>query len=208
GTSSDVEGNFRLDVSSNAVLVVSFIGYVAQEVSVGNSSSLTIRLRTDAQLLQDVVVVGYGTQRKKDVSGSIASIKSEQFLQPSVNSFDQMLQGKVAGVQVSQTTGAPGGNVNILIRGVSSITGGNQPLYVIDGFPIGSGGGGSNMRSYGSNSYSSTSMANNTATRINPLSSINPSDIESIEILKDASATAIYGSRGANGVVIITTKRG
>lgn len=208
GTSSDVEGNFRLDVSPNAVLVVSFIGYVAQEVAVGNSSSLTIRLRTDDQLLQDVVVVGYGTQRKKDVSGSIASIKSEQFLQPSVNSFDQMLQGKVAGVQVSQTTGAPGGNVNILIRGVSSITGGNQPLYVIDGFPIGSGGGGSNMRSYGSNSYSSTSMANNTATRINPLSSINPSDIESIEILKDASATAIYGSRGANGVVIITTKRG
>ncbi|ODS84377.1 MAG: SusC/RagA family TonB-linked outer membrane protein [Cytophagaceae bacterium SCN 52-12] len=208
GTSTDVEGNFRLEVSPNATLVVSFIGYIAREVPVGNTSAFTISLAPDQQQLQDVVVVGYGTQRKKDVTGSIVSIKSEQFLQPSVNSFDQMLQGKVPGVQISQTTGAPGGNVNILVRGVSSITGGNQPLYVIDGFPIGSGGGGSNMRGYGGASFSASSMANNTSTRINPLSSINPSDIESIEILKDASATAIYGSRGANGVVIITTKRG
>ncbi len=208
GTSTDVEGNFRLEVSRNATLVVSFIGYMAKEVAVGNASTLTVSLAPDLQQLQDIVVVGYGTQRKKDLTGSIVSIKSDKFLQPSVNSFDQMLQGKVPGVQISQTTGAPGGNVNILVRGVSSITGGNQPLYVIDGFPIGSGGGGSNMKSYGANSFSSSAMANNTATRINPLSSINPSDIESIEILKDASATAIYGSRGANGVVIITTKRG
>lgn len=208
GTSTDVEGNFRLEVSPNATLVVSFIGYIAKEIPVGNASAFSIILSPDLQQLHDVVVVGYGTQRKKDVTGSIVSIKSDKFLQPSVNSFDQMLQGKVAGVQISQTTGAPGGNVNILVRGASSITGGNQPLYVIDGFPIGSGGGGSNMRGYGGSSFSSASMANNTSTRINPLSSINPSDIESIEILKDASATAIYGSRGANGVVIITTKRG
>src|SRR5690606_36721010 len=99
------------------------------------------------------------------------------------------------------TTGAPGGNVNILIRGISSITGGNQPLYVIDGFPIGSGGGGASMSSYGSSLFSAGGMANNTSTRINPLSSINPADIESIDVLKDAAATAIYGSRGANGVV-------
>jgi TonB-dependent SusC/RagA subfamily outer membrane receptor len=146
-----------------------------------------------------VVVVGYGTAAEKDLTGSIAKISSEQLIQPSAGSFDQMLQGKVAGVQISQTTGAPGGNVNILIRGVSSITGGNQPLYVIDGFAIGSGGGGSDMRNYGGNNFSSAGMAANTGNRVNPLASINPSDIESIEILKDASATAIYGSRGRMG---------
>lgn len=208
GTTTDVDGNFRIDVNAGARLVVSFIGYVAKEVPVGNASTLTISLAADQQQLQDVVVVGYGTQRKKDLTGSIVSIKSEDFLQPSASSFDQMLQGKVPGVQISQTTGAPGGNVNILVRGISSISGGNQPLYVIDGFPIGTGGGGSNMRGYGSGNNSASGMANNTGARINPLSAINPSDIESIEILKDASATAIYGSRGANGVVIITTKRG
>ncbi|GAA4442237.1 TonB-dependent receptor [Ravibacter arvi] len=208
GTTTDVEGSFRLEVGPRATLVVSFIGYLAKEVPVGNASTFNISLAPDQQQLQDLVVVGYGTQRKKDVTGSITSIKADDIIQPSAAGFDQMLQGKVPGVQVTQTTGAPGGNVNILIRGISSITGGNQPLYVIDGFPIGSGGGGSSMSSYGNANFSSANMANNTATRINPLTSINPSDIESIEILKDASATAIYGSRGANGVVIITTKRG
>lgn len=208
GTVADVDGNFKLSVMSGASIVVSFIGYVSQEIKTGNRTVVDITLAADQQQLQDVVVVGYGTQRKKDLTGSIAKISGEQFIQPSTGSFDQMLQGKAPGVQVSQTTGAPGGNVNILIRGVSSITGGNQPLYVIDGFAIGSGGGGSDMRSYGANSFSSAGMAGNTVNRVNPLASINPSDIESIEILKDASATAIYGSRGANGVVIITTKRG
>jgi TonB-linked SusC/RagA family outer membrane protein len=208
GTTSDVDGNFKLSVSSDATIVVSFIGYNYQEVKVGNESVINIRLEADMQQLKDVVVVGYGTSRKKDLTGSISKISSEQFIQPSTGSFDQMLQGKVPGVQISQTTGAPGGNVNILIRGVSSITGGNQPLYVIDGFAMGTGGGGSDMRNYGGNNFSSAGMANNTGNRVNPLASINPSDIESIEILKDASATAIYGSRGANGVVIITTKRG
>lgn len=210
GTISAIDGSFELSVpdGENNVLIFSFVGYLSQEVEIGNRVSLDVSLKVDEKSLEEVVVVGYGTQRKKDITGSVVSIKSEQFLQPSANSFDQMLQGKVPGVQISQTTGAPGGNVNILIRGISSITGGNQPLYVIDGFPIGSGGGGSNMRSYGASTFSSAAMANNTATSINPLSSINPSDIESIEILKDASATAIYGSRGANGVVIITTKRG
>lgn len=208
GTTTDAEGNFQLHVSPGATLVVSFIGYIFQEVPINNRSQIVVSLKADMQQLNDVVVVGYGTQRKKDLTGSITKISSEQLIQPSAGSFDQMLQGKAPGVQVTQTTGAPGGNVNILIRGVSSITGGNQPLYVIDGFAIGSGGGGSDMRSYGGNSFSSAGMASNTSNRVNPLASINPSDIESIEILKDASATAIYGSRGANGVVIITTKRG
>ncbi|TDB67431.1 SusC/RagA family TonB-linked outer membrane protein [Arundinibacter roseus] len=208
GTTTDVDGNFQLSVSPQATLVVSFIGYTFQEIPVNNKSVITVALQADQQQLQDVVVVGYGTQRKKDLTGSITKVSGQDLLQPSAVSFDQMLQGKAPGVQVTQTTGAPGGNVNILIRGVSSITGGNQPLYVIDGFAIGAGGGGSDMRSYGANSFSSAGMANNTGNRVNPLASINPSDIESIEILKDASATAIYGSRGANGVVIITTKRG
>ncbi|WP_247235685.1 TonB-dependent receptor [Telluribacter sp. SYSU D00476] len=208
GTTTDAEGNFQLSASPGATLVVSFIGYTFAEVPVDNRSTYNVTLQADMQQLSDVVVVGYGTQRRKDLTGSIAKISGEQMIQPSAASFDQMLQGKAPGVQITQTTGAPGGNVNILIRGVSSITGGNQPLYVIDGFAMGSGGGGSDMRSYGANSFSSAGMASNTGNRVNPLASINPSDIESIEILKDASATAIYGSRGANGVVIITTKRG
>lgn len=209
GTITNLDGQYQFTVSSQeATLVFSYVGYAAQEVKVNNRSVIDITLQTDLQQLSEVVVVGYGTQRKQDLTGSIVSVKGDDILQPSVSSFDQMLQGKVPGVQVSQTTGAPGGNVNILVRGISSITGGSQPLYVIDGFPVGSGGGGSDMRSYGGASFSSSGMANNTSTRVNPLSSINPSDIESIEILKDASATAIYGSRGANGVVIITTKRG
>lgn len=209
GTTTDAGGKYIITVAdANAVLVFSFIGYSQQEVPVGNQTEINVSLTPEVKSLEEVVVVGYGTQRRKDLTGSIARVTSEEFIQPSSASFDQMLQGKVPGVQISQTTGAPGGNVNILVRGVSSITGGNQPLYVIDGFPIGSGGGGSDMRNYGAASFTSAGMANNTATRINPLSSINPADIESIEILKDASATAIYGSRGANGVVIITTKRG
>ncbi len=208
GTTTDANGDFQLNASPEGTLVVSFIGYTLQEVPVNNRSQIDVTLAADMQQLQDVVVVGYGTQRKKDLTGSITKISGEQMIQPSAASFDQMLQGKAPGVQITQTTGAPGGNVNILIRGVSSITGGNQPLYVIDGFAMGAGGGGSDMRSYGGNSFSSAGMASNTGNRVNPLASINPSDIESIEILKDASATAIYGSRGANGVVIITTKRG
>lgn len=209
GVITNSNGRFSIEVDDqNQILVFSFIGYISQEVIVGSQSDISVTMVEDQKRIDEVVVVGYGTQRKKDLTGSISRVSGDDIIQPSVASFDQMLQGKVAGVQISQTTGAPGGNVNVLVRGVSSITGGNQPLYVIDGFPIGSGGGGSNMLSFGGNTYSSAGMANNTQNRINPLSSINPSDIESIEILKDASATAIYGSRGANGVVIITTKRG
>ena len=208
GVVTDFDGNFSIETaSSNAVLVFSYLGFVTKQVSVAGTDLGNITLEEDVSQLDEVVVVGYGTQRKKDLTGSIARVDMSDVEQPSIASFDQMLQGKVAGVQISQTSGAPGGNVNILVRGMSSITGGNQPLYVVDGFPISSGGN-SDFRSYGSNLYSSDGIASNTQERINPLTSINPSDIESIEILKDASATAIYGSRGANGVVIITTKRG
>ncbi|TXK26755.1 SusC/RagA family TonB-linked outer membrane protein, partial [Pontibacter qinzhouensis] len=208
GATADVTGSFTLSVSPNAILVASFVGYNPKEVAVGNRAVVHVALDNDQKLLQEVVVVGYGTQKKKDLTGSMVSLTSEQLLPTPSASFDQMMQGKVAGTQITQTTGAPGGNVNILIRGISSITGGNQPLYVIDGYAIGAGGGGSDVSSFNGNSFSSSGMANNTANKINPLSTINPADIESIEILKDASATAIYGSRGANGVVIITTKRG
>lgn len=208
GALTNIDGRYEITLNDrNATLVFSYVGFVKAELQAGNRSSLDVVLQMDQQQLGEVVVVGYGTQKRKDLSGSISRITSEEFMQASTGTFDQMLQGKVAGVQINQTTGAPGGNVNILVRGVSSISGGNQPLYVIDGFPV-DGGSNSNMRGYGGNSFSSEDMASNTANRINPLNSINPSDIASIEILKDASATAIYGSRGANGVVIITTKRG
>jgi TonB-linked SusC/RagA family outer membrane protein len=210
GTTSDPEGAFKLSVTPNATVVVSFIGYTPQEVPVRNRSSINITLKTDQQQLQDVVVVGYGTQRKKDLTGSIVNLSSKDLVPvPSATSVDQMMQGKVAGVQITQTSGAPGGNVNVVIRGISSITGGNSPLYVVDGYAIGTGGGGSDLSSFSSSSYSASNIASSSGTnRINPLSTINPADIESIQVLKDASATAIYGSRGANGVVIITTKRG
>lgn len=210
GTTTDADGNFKLNVSGNATLVVSFIGYTAQEIPVNNRKTINIALKSDQQQLQDVVVVGYGTQRKKDLTGSIVNLTSKDLVPvPSATSVDQMMQGKVAGVQISQTSGAPGGNVNVVIRGISSITGGNSPLYVVDGYAIGTGGGGSDLSTFASNSYSASGIASSSSTnRINPLSTINPADIESIQVLKDASATAIYGSRGANGVVIITTKRG
>lgn len=210
GTTSDASGNFKLNIPTNAVIVVSFIGYTLQEIPVANRSEINIILQPNQQQLQDVVVVGYGTQRKKDLTGSIVNLSNKDLVPvPSATSVDQMMQGKVAGVQITQTSGAPGGNVNVVIRGISSITGGNSPLYVVDGYAIGTGGGGSDLSSFASSSYSASNIANSSATnRINPLSTINPSDIESIQVLKDASATAIYGSRGANGVVIITTKRG
>ncbi|OFX31868.1 MAG: SusC/RagA family TonB-linked outer membrane protein [Bacteroidetes bacterium GWF2_42_66] len=209
GTITDADGKYSLpNIPGDATLVFSFVGMKAEEIPVSGKSLINVVLREETIGLEEVVAVGYGTQRKKDLTGSISRVTGEEILQPSMSSFDQMLQGKVAGVQIIQTSGAPGGGVNMLVRGVSSITGGNQPLYVIDGFPVSISEGSSNMLSFGSDSYTSSKMVNNTSDRINPLASVNPSDIESIEILKDASATAIYGSRGANGVVIITTKRG
>lgn len=196
GTASDTNAKFSLEVSPGAILEISFIGYRTQEVKIGNRTNLSIVLSEDQQLLDEVVVVGYGTMKKSDLNASIVSIKSDKLNKAASPNFSEMLMGHAAGLTVRQNSAQPGGGIEVLIRGAASTGAGNDPLYVVDGFPIVNAGvnpGSGNQWSAGSNS---------------PLSSINPNDIESIEVLKDASATAIYGARGANGVVLITTKRG
>jgi len=194
-TSADANGKFKFITGQKFpyTLIVNYIGYKTSKV-VANGSPIEIGLEPDFNQLEDVVVVGYGTQKRGDLTGSIASVPAEVKSQP-VASPERLLQGSVPGAVVTQTSGQPGGGVSVQIRGSNSITAGSDPLYVIDGFPI-------------SNDYSLNDAGVNTGSKINPLSTINTSDIESIDVLKDASATAIYGSRGANGVVIITTKNG
>jgi TonB-linked SusC/RagA family outer membrane protein len=198
GTATDIDGNFSLTIPSDkAVLVFTYIGYQKKEVTVtDNSKNLTILLDEDTKLLDEVVVVGYGTMKKRDLSGAIGQIKGDDIMKGNpASSINQALQGKMAGVLVSQNDGAPGAGISITVRGTNSFSTSSQPLYIIDGVPFdvagvpNSGGGNSNQSS-------------------NPLALINPHNIESIEVLKDASATAIYGSRGANGVILITTKKG
>jgi TonB-linked SusC/RagA family outer membrane protein len=195
GTTSDNEGRYKIAVADpNATLVFSFVGYLSQEVPVGSRSSIDISLKADDKTLNEIVVVGYGIVKKRDLTGSVVSIGAAELREQPVSSFNQALQGRVAGVQVTNSSNAPGGGITIRVRGGNSISASNDPLYVIDGFPV--------------TSPDPASGAGNSASFPNPLASINPNDIESIEILKDASATAIYGSRGANGVVLVTTKRG
>ncbi len=203
GTATDDGGNFRLDVPSNdAVLIFSFIGYLTEEVTVGNKSTINMSLMEDIAQLNEVVVVGYGTQRKSDLTGAITQVSGDKLRNTVTANIDQALQGRVPGVQVTQNSGAPGGAVSIRIRGTSSITGSNEPLYVIDGIQIQGDAGGTAGFDWAGGAGGQQSRA------ASPLAALSPNDIESIEILKDASATAIYGSRAANGVVIITTKRG
>lgn len=192
GVSTDNTGRFSINVPDNGILIFSYLGFISQEVTINGRSSLDVKMVEDVNALEEVVVVGYGTQKKTDVTGSVASVSQERIKDLPVSSVDQALKGQVAGVQITQNTGSPGAGVTVRIRGNNSITAGNNPLYVIDGFPV--TGGGRGLNGVPGNS--------------NPLNTINPSDIESIDILKDASATAIYGSRGANGVIIITTKTG
>jgi TonB-linked SusC/RagA family outer membrane protein len=192
GTTTNAEGRYSLpNLPADATLTFSFIGYVSQDVAIGNRTTLDVTLQSDDRSLNEVVVVGYGTQRKVETTGAIASVKSTELVQTPVANVAQGLQARVSGVQVSQNTGAPGGNISVRIRGTNSINGNSEPLYVVDGIQI----------SNGSNNSSEINS-------VSPLSTINPNDIESVEILKDASASAIYGSRAANGVVLITTKRG
>ncbi|WP_036156504.1 TonB-dependent receptor [Maribacter forsetii] len=200
GTQTDFDGNFELTLNnSDAVLSITYIGFSPREIPVDGQSNFTIVLEESAAALDEIVVVGYGTQKKSDLTGSVSSLKSED-LNPGANaSVDQMMLGRAAGVQISQSSSAPGGGLSIRIRGASSLNASNEPLYVIDGFPIDNS---ANLTSGGAAEVSENQSPNN------PLNSLNPADIESIEILKDASATAIYGSRGANGVVMITTKKG
>ncbi|MCX2739506.1 SusC/RagA family TonB-linked outer membrane protein [Pontibacter anaerobius] len=195
GTATGADGTFSLSVpEATGTLVISFIGYQTQEVPISNRASINVSLTPDMKALEEVVVVGYGRQEKRDVTGSIATIKSQDITQLPTASFDAAIQGRATGVQVAGASGVPGAPVRVLIRGTNSISSGSDPLYIVDGMPISN-----DLNGYGTN---------NGATPQNPMASINPNDIESVEVLKDAAATAIYGSRGSNGVIIITTKSG
>ncbi|MGL4629558.1 MAG: SusC/RagA family TonB-linked outer membrane protein [Leadbetterella sp.] len=198
-TVTDGNGNYKLDgVSSTATLVFSFVGLTTQEVTVNSRSTIDVTLSDDEKLLEEVVVVGYGTVKKKDATGAVNAIAAKDFQKGVVTSPEQLMQGRVAGVQITQSSGEPGGGINVRIRGTSSVFGGNNPLFVIDGVPL----SGDNTSGAGDVSGIGRQAARN------PLNFLNPDDIASMDILKDASATAIYGSRGANGVVLITTKKG
>ena len=198
GAMTDIDGKFELKAPKNAVLEVSFVGFETAEIRPGaNRTNITVALNVDQELIEEVVVVGYGTVKASEVTTASSGIHSKDMVTSGVTSFEQSLQGKLSGVVVISTEGAPGSMMSMEIRGVSSISGSSEPLYVIDGMPIESDSG-------ISASYSGRSFTQG----LNPLAGLNPNDIVSIEVLKDASATSIYGSKGANGVVMVTTKTG
>ena len=202
GTITDFDGRFTLDVPENATLQISYIGFVSQNVKVNGRKDITVKLVEDAKTLDEVVVVGYGTMKKSDLTGSVSSITSDNFKLGTDLTPQQLMQGAFSGVNISQNSGKPGGSNTIRVRGGTSISASNDPLYVIDGVPISTSAG------VNQSNISTATTDFFDQEPINPLSNINPNDIESINILKDASATAIYGSRGANGVIMITTKKG
>jgi len=194
GTITNVDGNYSIEVDDpSATLAFSFIGYRSQEVEISGRAVINIILAQEVIGLEEIVAIGYGTMKKSDLTGSIASVKTDELLSMAITSIDQGLVGRTSGVLVTQTSGMPGAIASIRIRGTSSLQGGNEPLYVIDGVPV-----------YGGTGFGNTGGR----VKMSGLSAINPNDIERIEILKDASSTAIYGSRAANGVVLITTKSG
>jgi TonB-linked SusC/RagA family outer membrane protein len=194
GVSTDFDGNFKISVpESTTTLVISYLGFEPQEVDITGKNTIEVSMVTDNSDLDEIVIIGYGTEKKALLSDAISSIKSKQIRDLPVASVDGVLQGQVAGVQVQQNSGTPGGEMSVRIRGLSSISGSNQPLYIIDGIPVTTG-------DFAQIGYSGQGSS--------ALSDLNPSDIESISILKDASATAIYGARGSNGIVLLTTKRG
>jgi TonB-dependent SusC/RagA subfamily outer membrane receptor len=190
---TDIDGSFKINTEKNDTLIFSFMGYKTKEFAVKNikNGTLNLELVPDSKLLDDVVVIGYGSLKRKDLTGAIGSIKAEELEKIKSLTFEEQLANKMAGVQVVASEGGPDASFKVKIRGGTSLNAGSDPLYVIDGIPI---SGTSENVGQGNSSTS-------------PLSSLDPSDIASIDILKDASATAIYGSRGANGVVIITTKK-
>jgi iron complex outermembrane receptor protein len=199
GTTTDASGNFKLTVPAETnTLVASFVGYASQDVDVSSSTNVTVSLTPDNSNLTDVVVIGYGTARRKDVTGSIASVQSKDFNKGIVTSPDQLLQNKVPGLEITNNSGQPGAATTVKIRGNNSIRGGNNPIYVIDGVVLD-----------GRTARPNISLTGfGPSPESNPLIYINPNDIASIDVLKDASASAIFGSRGANGVIVITTKKG
>ena len=192
GTVTGIDGDFSLNVSKDERLIISYLG--KRTTTVTAKGDLKVRLADDSKSINDVVVVAYGTQQRRDLTGSIARVSSSTITESPVTSIEQALEGKMAGVSVTQSTGAPGGAISINVRGTSSISAGNEPLYVVDGLPILS----QDLSQKGG--YQGNSLSG--------IADINPNDIESIEVLKDASASALYGSRASNGVVLITTKQG
>src|SRR5690606_26149502 len=186
GTSTNTDGVYQIKVNPGQALVFRAIGFQEKEMQVGEEARIDVVLDASFEGLEEVVVVGYGSQQRRDVTGSVAPISMENVRGQAISSPDQALTGQVSGVNVSTSNGTPGGGPRIQVRGIGAIGAGSEPLYVIDGFPVPSSSG----------------------QQSNPMSSLNPQDIESMTVLKDASATAIYGSRGANGVVMITTRRG
>lgn len=179
GITSDIDGNFTLTTPRNATLVISFVGYQSQEIALNGRTFLTVTLQDDTKLLDEVVVIGYGTQRKEAVTGSVASMRGDELRAIQTGNVTNALQNRVAGVEMTQTSSKPGAGLQIRIRGTRSLSASNDPLVVLDGIPF-----------------------------AGSISDIDPNSIKSLDILKDASATAIYGSRGANGVILITTLRG
>lgn len=204
GVVTDFDGIFEIELANEApVLVISFTGYKAQEIDVTGKTSITVNLMVDDNVLDEVVIVGYGTLAKKRVTGSVSSVSAKQIEAIPVVSIENALIGQVAGVQVIETTGEPGASPQIRIRGTGSISAGNDPLFVVDGIPVSR-----NQTSLSSQGEIGSRVGSFQQPSANPLATINPNDVASIEILKDASAAAIYGSRGGNGVVMITTKKG
>jgi TonB-linked SusC/RagA family outer membrane protein len=194
GTQTSADGKFSIKVAQGqSALTFSFIGFVPKTVTLGNGSNINVSLESDSKVLSEVVVVGYGTQTKREITGSQSTVKAADIANAPILSPEQALQGRAPGVQVTQSSGTPGGGISVRVRGPSSIGASNQPLYIVDGVPINTG------------SYTQLAAGGQLT---NSLGDINPSDIESLEVLKDAAATAIYGSRASGGVVLITTKRG
>lgn len=190
GTATNIDGKYSITVPAGSnVLVFTFVGLTDQEVNIGNRSTINVALEADVTALSEVIVTGYGTQPKREVTGAVSSVKGDAIQNLPLQSFDRALQGRAAGVQVRSSNGLPGGAVNIRIRGVGSVNAGNEPLFIVDGVQL-------------------NNQSNAAFTQSNPLAFLNPNDIESMEILKDAASAAIYGSQAANGVVIITTKKG
>src|SRR6185369_7947840 len=193
GTVTDTNGEFKIEVGANATLTFSFVGYATQEIVVGSQTTIVLTLVTDAKSLAEVLVIGYGEVQKKDATGAVTAISNKDFNKGVLTSPQDLILGKMAGVSVVSNSGAPGDNSTIRIRGGASLGASNDPLIVIDGFPI------DNFPATGTGSMPGVA---------NPMASLNPNDIETFTVLKDASATAIYGSRASNGVIIITTKKG
>jgi TonB-dependent SusC/RagA subfamily outer membrane receptor len=188
GTVTDVNGQYKLEVpDGSSTLVFSFVGYLTKEVQVSNQASVNVSLQTDSKVLDEIVVIGYGTARKSDLTGAVSGVKEAELMERPAPSINQQLSGRLPGVQVNTNSGRPGGRTTVRIRGFSSINSSNNPLYVVDGVMLPQGTG---------DQFS------------NPIDYINPNDIVNVEVLKDASSTAIYGARGANGVILVSTRKG